>query len=47
MSTNADHREAQSTHGGLREHPASSARSIDAIGDVVRAVRTGGSVADS
>ncbi len=47
LSTDADHRVAQSTHGGLLDHPASSAHSVDAIVDVVQAVRTGGSVAGS
>ncbi len=47
LSTNADRRDVQSTHGGLLDHPTSSGHSVDAISDVVQAVRTGGSVADS
>ena len=47
LSTNAEQRDVQSTHGGLLDHPDGSARSVDAIADVVRAVRTGDSVADS
>ena len=47
LSNNADQRDVQSTHGGLLDHPASSARSVEAISDVVRAVRTGGAVAGS
>lgn len=47
LSTNAEQRDIQSTHSGQLDHPASSAHSVDAISDVVQAVRTGGSVADS
>jgi pimeloyl-ACP methyl ester carboxylesterase len=45
LSSNADQRDVESTHGGLLDHPISSIRSVDAIQDVVLAVRSGGSVA--
>lgn len=47
LSANADRRDIQSTHVGLLDHPTSSAHSIDAIVDVVRAIRAGSSVAES
>jgi pimeloyl-ACP methyl ester carboxylesterase len=47
LSSNAGQRDVNSTHGGLLDHPISSIRSVDAIHDVVQAVRTGGGVAAS
>jgi pimeloyl-ACP methyl ester carboxylesterase len=44
LSRNASHRTAQSTHQGLLDHPTSFPTAVTAIGDVVRAVRTGSTV---
>jgi hypothetical protein len=41
LSTNASQRAADATHSGLLDEGGGAADSVDAVDDVVRAVRTG------
>jgi pimeloyl-ACP methyl ester carboxylesterase len=45
LSTNSSHRVARATHGGLLEDSHDAATSVDAVTDVVDAVRAGAPVA--
>lgn len=45
LSTNSSHRQARATHGDLLEDPHDAATSVDAVTDVIHAVRTSAPVA--